>query len=474
MRDAFWRRWMSRMPFMAGAVAASPAAARPAAAVPAASAVPDPSAAPAMLGDIDPACDLAGAGPQAHVGDRSDPARAGAVAGRGQPDHAALQVRGPHPHRRAGQRVPAPDRRACRGARASLDAEAVTSQGQLLLSRDLARRSSRRTGSPSCGIRSGAARRLALRTLLALFGIGKDPFKMTPRSASSKSYYSRFTAYAVEKSRVMVIEFQSHDPELAARAPTPSPTATWCCSRPRARTRPRRRRNGCWARSTICARRSRMPRRGSRTSAPSQPVRRHQQHHAVEPAARRGQFAAQQRARAEGRRGIEGPMIREMLQSGRPIEASECSTRPGPAPVRAARDAARPACRTVLDAARRPSAHQGMKAQILDIDRQIARRPARSPVRWKTTPASPARASTASTPARPIETPGDLHNGQDVQLRALEREAKAQRDLLESYLAKYREATTRENIDIAPSDGRIISRAIVVEPPAFPKKLPWC
>jgi len=267
----------------------------------------------------------------------------------------------------------------------------------------------------------------------------------------------------------MVIEFQSHDPELAARAPTPSPTATWCCSRPRARTRPRRRRNGCWARSTICARRSPVPRRGSRTSAPSQPVRRHKQHHAVEPAARRGQFAAQQRARAEGRRGIEGPMIREMLQSGRPIEASECSTRPGPAPVRAARDAARPACRTVLDAARRPSAHQGMKAQILDIDRQIARRPARSPVRWKTTPASTARASTASTPARPIETPGDLHNGQDVQLRALEREAKAQRDLLESYLAKYREATTRGEHRHAPSDGRIISRAIVSNPPAFPK-----
>jgi len=63
-------------------------------------------------------------------------------------------------------------------------------------------------------------------------------------------------------------------------------------------------------------------------------------------------------------------------------------------------------------------------------------------------------------------------NGQDVQLRALEREAKAQRDLLESYLAKYREANTRENIDAAPADGRIISRAIVSNAPAYPKKLP--
>src|SRR4029077_18141856 len=63
-------------------------------------------------------------------------------------------------------------------------------------------------------------------------------------------------------------------------------------------------------------------------------------------------------------------------------------------------------------------------------------------------------------------------NGQDVQLRALEREAKSQRDLLESYLAKYREATTRENIDTGPSDGRIISRGIVTNTPAYPKKLP--
>ena len=64
------------------------------------------------------------------------------------------------------------------------------------------------------------------------------------------------------------------------------------------------------------------------------------------------------------------------------------------------------------------------------------------------------------------------NNGQDVQLRALEREAKAQRDLLESDLAKYREANTRENIEAAPADGRIISRASVSNTPAYPKKLP--
>ncbi|MFL6934767.1 MAG: GNVR domain-containing protein, partial [Xanthobacteraceae bacterium] len=63
-------------------------------------------------------------------------------------------------------------------------------------------------------------------------------------------------------------------------------------------------------------------------------------------------------------------------------------------------------------------------------------------------------------------------NGQDVELRALEREAKAQRDLLESYLAKYREANARDSMASAPAEARIISRAILSNTPSFPKKVP--
>ncbi len=59
-----------------------------------------------------------------------------------------------------------------------------------------------------------------------------------------------------------------------------------------------------------------------------------------------------------------------------------------------------------------------------------------------------------------------------MQLRALEREAKSQRDLLESYLAKYREATARDSIGAASPDARIISRAVVSNTPSWPKKLP--
>ena len=63
-------------------------------------------------------------------------------------------------------------------------------------------------------------------------------------------------------------------------------------------------------------------------------------------------------------------------------------------------------------------------------------------------------------------------NQQDVQLRALEREARTERELLDSYLQKYREASARDSINAAPPEARIISRASPSLKPAFPKKLP--
>ena len=96
--------------------------------------------------------------------------------------------------------------------RSSLDAEAVTSQVQLLLSRDLAREVIKANKLAELPEFDPVLRGISpLRTLLALFGIGRDPFKMTPEERVLEAYYERLTAYAVDKSRVMVIEFQSRD-----------------------------------------------------------------------------------------------------------------------------------------------------------------------------------------------------------------------------------------------------------------------
>ena len=56
-----------------------------------------------------------------------------------------------------------------------------------------------------------------LKSTLALFGIGRDPFSLTPEERVLDAYFDRFTAYAVDKSRVIVIDFLSESPELAAR-----------------------------------------------------------------------------------------------------------------------------------------------------------------------------------------------------------------------------------------------------------------
>jgi hypothetical protein len=63
-----------------------------------------------------------------------------------------------------------------------------------------------------------------------------------------------------------------------------------------------------------------------------------------------------------------------------------------------------------------------------------------------------------------------LSNEQEIQLRALEREAAAQRELLESFLARYREALARTDANYLPADARIISQAVAPLEPSYPKK----
>ncbi|MEP4290725.1 MAG: Wzz/FepE/Etk N-terminal domain-containing protein, partial [Rhizobiaceae bacterium] len=59
-----------------------------------------------------------------------------------------------------------------------------------------------------------------------------------------------------------------------------------------------------------------------------------------------------------------------------------------------------------------------------------------------------------------------------VELRALEREADAQRQLLNSYLLRFKEAQSRQNREFLPADAYVFSKAQVQSKPYFPKKLP--
>jgi polysaccharide biosynthesis transport protein len=360
--------------------------------------------------------------------------------------------------------------------RNALDPEAVTSQVQLLLSRDLAREIIKKNKLAERPEFDPVLQGLSpLKSVLALVGIGRDPFSLTPEERVLDAYYDRFTAYAVDKSRVIVIEFQSHDPELAARVAN-SIADGYLVLQQGAR-QDQAKSASLWLSGEIESLREKVADAESRAEdfrsksslfvGTNNTTLSNQQMGELNTQlnnARALKSDAESKAR----------LIREMLQSGKSIEASEVLNSELIRRLSEQRVTLRgqlaEQSSTLLDGHPRI---KELKAQLADLDRQL-REEASKISRSLDNDARIAsgRVEGLSASLEQLKKQASSTNGQDVQLRALEREAKAQRDLLESYLAKYREANTRENIDAAPADGRIISRASVSNTPAYPKKLP--
>jgi uncharacterized protein involved in exopolysaccharide biosynthesis len=360
--------------------------------------------------------------------------------------------------------------------RNSVDPEAVTSQVQLLLSRDLAREIIKKNKLAERPEFDPVLQGLSpVKSLLALFGIGRDPFSLTPEERVLDAYFDRLTAYAVDKSRVVVIEFQSRDPDLAAKVAN-SIAENYLVLQQNAR-QDQARAAGQWLsgeidnlRKKVADAESRVEDFRSKSSlfvGTNNTTLSNQQ---------MGELNTQlNNARAlKSDAESKAKLIREMLQSGKPIEASdilnsELTRRLSEQRVTLRAQLAEQSS-TLLDGHPRI---KELKAQLADIDRQIREEASKLSRSFENDSRIAAgRVESLSASLEASKKQATSTNGQDVQLRALEREAKSQRDLLESYLAKYREATARENIDAAPADGRIISRALVSNTPAFPKKLP--
>jgi uncharacterized protein involved in exopolysaccharide biosynthesis len=99
------------------------------------------------------------------------------------------------------------------------DPEAVASEVQLALSRDLARSvvrdlklGERAEFNPEAGVSPVSA-------LLRLIGLARDPSRMTFEERVLERYYERLSVYQVEKSRVIGISFHSENP-LAGPSPS--------------------------------------------------------------------------------------------------------------------------------------------------------------------------------------------------------------------------------------------------------------
>lgn len=360
--------------------------------------------------------------------------------------------------------------------RQALDPEAVTSQVQLVLSRDLAReiiKKNKLAERPEFDpVLQGIS---PLKSLAALIGIGRDPFSMTPEERVLDAYYERLQAYAVDKSRVIVVEFQSADPELAARVAN-SIADGYLVLQQSARQEQAKNASQ-WLAGEIESLRKKVSdaeakvedfrSKSSLFIGTNNTTLSNQQMGEVNTQLNN---ARSMKADAESR----ARLIREMLQSGKPIEASEVVN----SELMRRLSEQRVTLRAQL--AEQSSTLLGnhprikeLKAQLGDLDNQIRDEAAKiSRSLESDARIASGRVDGLTASLDQLKKQATSTNGQDVQLRALEREAKAQRDLLETYLGKYREASTRESIDTAPTEGRIISRAVVSNTPAYPKKLP--
>lgn len=360
--------------------------------------------------------------------------------------------------------------------RATVDQEAVTSQIQLVLSRDVAREvikkenlTQSREFDPAVGGHSLS------QALLGLIGLGRDYSAMTQEERTLAAYYDRINAYAIEKSRVIAIDFASANPELAARVANAIADA-YLASQRSART-DQTKAASTWLASEIEKLRAKVADAEAKvedyrtksnlfvgtnnTSLPNQQLTEINS----QIAAARGQKADLE-ARAK--------QLRELVRSGQPIDSSDIANSESMRRLTDQGSALRAQLAeqstTLLD--QHPRIKE-LRAQIAEIERAKraeAERLARQLDNDAKVASDRLAALTASLDQ--VKLVASTTNEQDVQLRALERDAKTQRDLLESYLVKYSEASARDNINAAPPEARIISRATPAIKPTYPKKLP--
>lgn len=368
---------------------------------------------------------------------------------------------------------------ADRGAavdRSAIDQEAVLSQVQLVLSRDVARAVVEQLDLSRNPEFDPALRRFnPVRQALVMLGLADDPLRMTAEERVLRSYQQRLTAYQVDRSRVIAIQFESADPELAARAA--NAVAARLIEVQRASKRDQTRSAGQWLGTEVEQLRRKVVEAEGRvesfraradlfTGANNISLTAQQlaDVNGQIAAARAQQTDAQTRAR----------LLRDFLRAQRPIEAgdvvnSEIIRRLN---EQKAAVTAQLAEQSSTLGPRHPRIAE-LRAQLANLEAQI-RSEAEKLVRVLENDAriAGARVESLLQDLDQVKQQATRANEQEIQLRVLEREAKSLRDQLEALLARYRDASARASAGAIPADARVVSEAVVSNVPAFPRKVP--
>jgi uncharacterized protein involved in exopolysaccharide biosynthesis len=358
----------------------------------------------------------------------------------------------------------------------AIDEQAVASQVQVVMSRDLAREAIRQLGLVGNEEFDPLAGEMSLvRRLMILVGLAQNPLDRPPEDRVLESYYDHLLVYPVGKSRIVAVEFRSKDPELAAKAAN-AIAELYLATQEGAKKDMARNASG-WLGTNIDALRQRV----AEAEAKVEEYRgkaglllgtNNVGINAQQLTDLNTQLAQARTAQADSQ--AKARLIREMIKGGRAFEIPDVANNELIRRLIEQRITLR--AQLALEERTLLPQHPRIKelnAQVNDLESQI-RGAAERTVRTLENDAKIA-GSRVETLQAAIDSQKSVvaqANEAEIQLRALEREAKAQREQLESYLARYREATARDAENAVPPDARVVSRAVTPDKPSFPKKIP--
>ncbi|NKN38104.1 chain-length determining protein [Agrobacterium sp. a22-2] len=362
------------------------------------------------------------------------------------------------------------------GSEPVLDELNIVSQVQLLRSVDLIKQVARDLKLYDLEEFDPDTNPSALSDIMVLLGLKKSPLDLAPEERVLKAFQEKLQVYQVEKSRVIGIEFTSKDPKLAAAIPNAmvkvylslqsgakldsnSEAARWLepeIANLREKVREAEQKIADYRSSSDLL----------RTSETSTFANQQLNDISVELARVRGE-----RANAEAK----AENVKAALEAGKPTDTldaviSSQAIQQLKQSESAIRSQISDLSTSLLDGHPRLKA---LRSQLSGIREQIAGE-TRKIVASLESEANVSRIRERQLVQQLNAVKADsARAGEDeVGLKALEREAVAQRQLLETYLARYREASTRLDKGSSPADARIISQASEPSEPSFPKVLP--
>jgi uncharacterized protein involved in exopolysaccharide biosynthesis/Mrp family chromosome partitioning ATPase len=352
----------------------------------------------------------------------------------------------------------------------------IASQVQILKSADLMKQVARNLKLSELEEFDPTAQPSAVSDLLVVFGLKKNPLDLAPEDRVLKEFSEKLNVYQVERSRVVAIEFSSKDPRLAAAIPNEMAKVFLSLqSGAKLDTNSEATR---WLEPEIANLREKV-------REAEQKVAEYRSQSDLLPTGENGTFAVRQltdisaevtrvrgeranaEARAESVRAVlknggapdtladvvGSQMIQRLKESEAQIQGqvSDLST-------------------SLLDGHPRL---KGLRSQLAGIRTQIKSETQKILASLENE-ANTARLREAQLVQQlnTLKAESARAGEDEVGLKALEREATAQRQLLETYLARYREATSRTDSGSTPADARIISAAAEPTEASFPKVVP--